>query len=77
MTVKYSNLGLTRQDRDANFCCGGMAGWNEKWWWDAGFERSILDLHNCLRVLKRKTETRTIRIEFETPDTIKHSQCEQ
>ena len=29
----------------------------------------------CLRVLKRKTKTRMIRIAFETPVMIKHSQC--
>ena len=31
----------------------------------------------CVRVLRRKTKPRTIRIAFETPVMIKHSQCEE
>ena len=34
-------------------------------------------VNSCLRVLKRKTKTRTIRIAFETPTMIKQSQYEE
>lgn len=39
----YSNLDLTRRDRDKNFHSGVMVGWNKKKGQDAGYGKSILD----------------------------------
>mgnify|MGYP001801695475 CR=1 FL=1 len=38
-------MGLVRRDWDENFHGGGMAGWNEKLWRDAGLKKSMLDPH--------------------------------
>ena len=60
LNSKWPFENLTRRDRDKDSGSGGMAGWSQNKWWDAGFEKPILDPLRCMTQVKRSN----IRFEY-------------